>query len=953
MVWIMYTASDPGRLPVSRIPNLRTCGHSLSAILLLSFACTASAQTSGVEYFETKIRPLLSAKCQGCHNATTRTAGLDLSSAEGFQKGGDGGPLFDAAKPAESRLLRAVGYQSSIKMPPTGKLKDEDLAALRQWVDLGAPWPADKAGALKVSAAKPGADLTEQRKFWSFQPVRKGTPPTVRDRAWAKNPIDAFVLARLETKGLKPAAPADKITLLRRATYDLIGLSPTESETRDFLADTSPQAFARVVDRLLASPRYGERWGRHWMDVARYADSTGADEDHRYPHAWRYRDYVIESFNRDLPYDQFVREQIAGDLLPADKPDDVNVRGLVATGFLALGPKLIAEQDKVKMFYDIVDEQIDVTSRAFLGLTVACARCHDHKFDPISTKDYYSLASIFASSKQLAKLEGVVSELYFAPLVSKDLADKYEAHQTRIKDKQKDINDLLAAEGTRYRDALTPNLAGYMLAGGRVYRDGLTATLAAEEAHLDVAVVERWATYLKPVTERRSHLEAWYNATPAMRTQIAADYQKSFIATVEFRRQTMDKWKQESAAAKAAGKEPSPQPKFQPGDDRFYTEVAAGKGPFALPEKERESLISQEARTRLATLQSELKQLKDSGPPEPPLACAVTEGTVIEQKVFIRGNPENQGDLVPKRFPVVLAGASQPAITTGSGRRELATWITDPANPLPARVMVNRIWQWHFGDGIVRTPGNFGKAGERPTNPELLDYLAASFVEGGWSVKSMHRLLMLSNAYQMSSLATPDALERDADGALLSRFPPRRLEVEEIRDSLLQLDGTLDLTVGGALLSGRGRDTEFSDERMGMQPDQSKRRTVYLPLRRSNLASVLTLFDFGDATTPGDGRSQTNVAPQALYMMNSEFVAAQARAVATQLLGNTTLDDSGRVNGAWYRILGRPAQSDEVSGALRYLVAFPGKSDGQQGRLDAWTSFCRTLIGSNEFLYIH
>ena len=301
-----------------------------------------------------------------------------------------------------------------------------------------------------------GPDLTEQRKFWSFQPVRKTAPPAVKNRAWAKNPIDAFILAKLEEKNLQPAPPADKVTLLRRATFDLTGLPPTEAEIRSFLEDNSPDAFARVVDRLLDSPRYGERWGRHWMDVARYADSTGADEDHRYPYAWRYRDYVIDSFNRDTPYDRFVREQVAGDLLPADKPGEVNVRGIVATGFLALGPKLIAEQDKVKMFYDMVDEEIDTLSRAFLGLTVACARCHDHKFDPISTKDYYSLASIFASSKQLANVEAHVSELYFAPLVSKDVADRYEAHQAKIKDTQKEIDELLAEEGARYRDALAP-----------------------------------------------------------------------------------------------------------------------------------------------------------------------------------------------------------------------------------------------------------------------------------------------------------------------------------------------------------------------------------------------------------------------------------------------------------------------------------------------------------------
>jgi hypothetical protein len=347
-----------------------------------------------------------------------------------------------------------------------------------------------------------------------------------------------------------------------------------------------------------------------------------------------------------------------------------------------------------------------------------------------------------------------------------------------------------------------------------------------------------------------------------------------------------------------------------------------------------------------------LKQLKDAGPPEPPLACALSEGKVTEQHVFVRGNPENRGDLVPKRFPLVLVSDRQPAITHGSGRRELAEWLASAENPLTARVMANRIWQWHFGEGIVRTPSNFGKAGERPTHPELLDYLASAFVERGWSIKSMHRLLMLSNTYQMSSLGGSDALERDADDALLSRFPGRRLEVEEIRDSLLALDGSLDFTMGGALLTGRGTDKEFSDDRMSLNPDQSKRRTVYLPLRRSNLASVLTLFDFGDATTPGEGRSQTNVAPQALYMMNSEFVARQARSLAGQILGDSVLEDAGRIGAAYFRVLGRPAQQSEIQRALEYIRRFPGKPDDQAGRLLAWTSFCRALIASNEFLYI-
>jgi hypothetical protein len=915
-------------------------------------ARSSLGQNSGVEYFETRIRPILVAKCQPCHSAALRTAGLDLSSAEGFQKGGDRGMLVQGSDPSESRLLQAIGYEGQIKMPPTGRLKSEEIAAIRQWVQMGSPWPSDKAVVTNVMAADSLPDLTELPKFWSFQPVRKAVRPPVSDPNWVKTPIDAFVLAKLEEKKLKPAPPADKVTLLRRAAFDLTGLPPTEKEIRDFLADGSDDAFPRVIDRLIDSPRYGERWGRHWMDVARYADSTGADEDHRYPYAWRYRDYVIDSFNRDIPYDRFIREQIAGDLLPPDTPGEVNVRGLVATGFLALGPKLIAEQDKVKMFYDIVDEQIDVTSRAFLGLTVACARCHDHKFDPISTKDYYSLASIFASSKQLANIEKLVSELYFAPLVAQDVWDRYQAHQARINDTQKEIDDLVVEEGASYRDTLAPFLADYMLAGRRVYRDGATSEEAAAERRLDIGIVEKWAAYLKPSAERRAHLEPWYNASATVIEEIAADYQKTFLATAVLRRQALAKWRQESMAAKAAGKELPAAPKFQAGEDRFFFEVASGKGPFALPEKDRERLLSENGRTRLASLQSALKQLKDSALPEPPLACALTEGKITEQRVFIRGNPENQGELVPKGFPRVLTGDRQPSITIGSGRRELANWLADPANPLTSRVMVNRIWQWHFGQGIVRTPSNFGKGGERPTHPELLDYLANSFIERGWCIKSMHRLLMLSNTYQMSSLASPEALERDADNVLMSRFPARRLAMEEIRDGLLALDGSLDLTMGGPLQSGRGTDKEFSDDRKSLNPDQSKRRTIYLPLRRSNLPSVLTLFDFGDATTPGEGRSQTNVAPQALYMMNSDFVAQQAQSLANQLLGNGVLDDTARIRGAYYRVLGRPAQEKEIEAALEYVRLFPGVFAGQAARLLAWTSFCRALVASNDFLYI-
>ncbi|MDX1980555.1 MAG: DUF1549 and DUF1553 domain-containing protein [Bryobacteraceae bacterium] len=843
-------------------------------------------------------------------------ANVDLSSPAG-------------AKAAASRLAAAISYESKIKMPPAGRLKDGEIAALTRWAESGAAWPESATGG----------------SHWAFQPRKRVSPPPVRNTAWVRNEIDRFLLARQEAQSLSPAAPADALTLLRRVTFNLTGLPPTASEIAAFQADTSPGAFDRVVERLLASPRYGEHWGRHWMDVARYADSTGADEDHRYPHAWRYRDYVIDAFNRDLPYDQFVREQVAGDLLPSPS-GGVNTRGIVATGFLALGPKLIAEQDKVKMFYDIVDEQIEVTGKAFLGLTLACARCHDHKFDPIPTRDYYSLASIFASTKQLSKLEGTVSQLYFSPLVDAATAGEWESHQKKLEAKQKEIDGVIGQEQARYRKAHLPKMAEYMLAARRVYQDG--KPLAEAAAGLDAWVVEQWANYLKPTGERRHHLEDWELAPSTGLEAAAKRYHQRYLTTEKFRADARERWKRESEAAKSRGEKAPPEPRFLAGDDRFFSEVNAASGPFKMPEKDRESLYAAESRTKLAALRVELDQLKKSGPAEPPLACAVAEGDPVDQHVFVRGNPEAKGDAVPKRLPGAIAGDDQPPIRGGSGRRELAAWLGDPANPLTARVMVNRIWQWHFGEGLVRTPNNFGKLGAEPTHPELLDWLAQRFIDSGWSVKAMHRLILASSAYRMSSAASKGAMEGDAENRLLSRFPARRLAVEEIRDSLLLIDGTLDLEMGGKMMEGSGTDKEFAEARKTLDPDRTPRRLVYLPLRRSNLPSLLNLFDFGDATTSNEGRTQTNVAPQALYMMNSGFVEERARTLAAALLADARLDDAGRIRNAHLRILNRPADSAFVDTALTYLAGFPGGD-----RRKAWTSLTRTMIASNDFLYVH
>jgi hypothetical protein len=758
-----------------------------------------------------------------------------------------------------------------------------------------------------------------QKNFWSFRAVKD---PAIT----AKSPIDAFIQEKLESKGLKAAKPASKQALIRRATFDLTGLPPTESEIDAFLADKSPDAFKTVVDRLLASPRYGEKWGRHWLDVARYADSTGADEDHRYPYAWRYRDYVIGAFNRDLPYNQFVMEQLAGDLMPA--PDGkVNVDGITATGFLSIGPRLIAEQDKPKMLYDFIDEQIDTTTRGILGLTVACARCHDHKFDPIATADYYSLAAIFANTKAFSKIgTGGVSDIYYAPLAPADVVLRWVEHQAKLRSLNQQMN-AVRDEETERRDApLRSRVAEYMI-----------ATRHPElAAGLDPVVLARWTKFLTPDKDPNPLLSRWHRANAADEQEVARAFQRDFDEQFNDYMQRTAKWNRFLAVATDGTALPA-RPPLKDGELMLLRAVTMDKlpSPLALPDIELDKLYSADSKLRVAYLRAKIDDLNKSGPPELPMACAVTEGKPVEQHVLVRGNPAAPGELVTRRFPTILAGDDQPELPPGSGRLEFAEWLASPKNPLTARVFVNRVWQWHFGEGLVRTPSNWGLLGEKPTHPELLDYLAARFIEDGWSVKSLHRRIMLSAAYQMSSDISAEAAEQDPGNRLLSHFSRRRLDVEEMRDAMLALDGSLDLNMGGTLQVGFGTDGENSAGRLSIDPATSKRRTVYLPLRRSNLPSLLNLFDFGDATTTCEGRALTNTAPQALFMMNSAFVNDRSGALAKEFTGHVDL--------LYQRILDRLPTTAEQREALDYV-----EKVGEKG----WQSLARILLSSNEFIYV-
>jgi hypothetical protein len=817
-------------------------------------------------FFETSVRPVLATRCQSCHGPELQQGGLRVDSLQALLKGGASGPAVVTGKPEQSLLLKALTYQHDrLKMPPGGKLPDRQVADLSRWIDMGAPWPSTPVQS--SVRGQPSAQRPTTNAHWAFQPVRRPPVPKVRDAAWVRTPVDAFILAELEKRGLRPAPPADRRTLIRRATFDLTGLPPTPEEIGAFLADRSSDAYEKVVERLLASPAYGERWGRHWLDVARYADSNGLDENVAHGNAWRYRDWVIRCFNEDKPYDRFVTEQLAGDLLPSEDTPTRYGR-LIATGFLSLGPKVLAEVDKEKMVMDIVDEQIDTMGRAFMGLTLGCARCHDHKFDPISTEDYYALAGVFKSTKTMESLV-TIAKWWENPIPqAEDLARK-AAHDRRVAEVEAQIN-----------------------------------------------------------------------------------------ALVERSRQEL---------------------------------IAGGKAGSELP-KDVETAFQPEVRAELKKLRDRLAEVKKEAP-EIPAAMGVTEAEPVDVPVHVRGDHLNLGTVVPRRFPVILAGREQePLPAKRSGRLELARWLTSPEHPLASRVAVNRVWRWHFGRGIVATTDNFGLLGEKPSHPELLDYLASRFaspaavsgVDGetekgrdrtkergesglGWSMKNLHRLIMLSSTYRQASTPDsqrstvhppdggPDAQRLDPENRMLWRANVRRLEAEELRDALLAVSGMLDRTMGGSLLHVKNREFFFDHTSIDRTRYDSKKRSVYLPVVRNNVYDVFQLFDFVDPAVLESNRSTTTVAPQALFWMNSELVADAAQALANGVLGRRDLDDTGRMRLLYVTLYGRPASEQELArgrAALARLLNRASPDPPASRRAQAWAWYCHALLATNEFVYL-
>ena len=1112
-------------------PALTFCISLAAAVGVLLAPTTARAAAptpKDLEFFEKKVRPLMVTHCLECHSGDDPEGKLSMESLGGLLTGGLRGPALVPGKPDQSLLVTAIRHNEELKMPPKRKLPTADRAILTSWVKRGAPWPNAKATPKPSSKPKtPGGPLfsEDQKRFWAFRPLGAATRPSVKAKNWVNSPIDRYILARLEGAGLQPAPPASPLAWLRRVTFDVTGLPPTPGEIESFLGDTSTEARSRVVDRLLSSPAYGERWGRHWLDVARYADSNGLDENLCYGNAYRYRDYVVAAFNADMPYDQFAREQLAGDLMPDDGNTETRLRRIIATGFLVLGPKMLAEDDPRKMQMDIIDEQIDTIGKTFLGLTFGCARCHDHKFDPIPTSDYYALAGILKSTKTMDNFR-VVAKWNETQLADRDVIARQDRHKKQIDESKKKIaadirhakqvllkaarrragDYLLVATATWLRSRLligqkplggTPQAAkqpGVILREAESYDRGNAARLttgygkgigviasgsglstaeydvtvkdagnfrlefrlAAVQSrpcrilvnggvveasalgrttgswfpdtqkwsvevlaelktgkntiridrqgpfpHIDKfliipmagnasgqlstltelagkvensnglhpALLQQWVAHLKATSvNKKSALSLWHHAASGSTTappatgprlgkyakqplpQLAVGYASLF-------NEVNDLWLKQTAGGQD---KPLPDPEHEALRELLYGTA----GPYKLS-KELESAFSKATNEQLAAQRKALKSL-ESAKPKLPLAMAVADGAVEDLKIHIRGSYLTLGAPAPRGFPKILAGEKQaPLPKKTSGRLQLARWMTRPDNPLAPRVMANRIWRWHFGHGLVRSTDNFGTLGERPTHPGLLDWLASELIRRDWSMKSLHREILLSSTFTMSTRFNQRAADADPENRLQWRMDRRRLSAEEVRDALLFVGGMMDRRIGGSLMTVNNR-AYVTGTGHNMKTDvyENARRSIYQPVVRSALFDVFQAFDFADPSLPNGDRVTTTIAPQALFLMNSVLVDNQSSTIADRVLA---VDDNeaSRLKTLYRALLGRGPDTVETGQAAAFLSEYrraaveddktnsdvKDESKKVSPEIRAWRALCRVLLSSTEFVY--
>ena len=941
--------------------------NGLSLLLLVAvMSPIVRADDDGITFFEKKIRPMLVQECYRCHSEAKKIrGGLALDSKEGLLTGGDTGPAIVPGDVKKSLLLKALHYTDpDLQMPPKGKLPAQVIADFERWVKMGAPDPRTK----KNVAKKYGVDIEEGRKFWAFQPVKDLPTPTVKDKTWAKNDIDRFVMHYWDNKGIRPVADADRETLIRRAYFDLIGLPPTPKQIDAFVNDKSANAFAKVVDELLASPHYGERWGRHWLDVARYAESSGGGRSLLFPDAWRYRDYVIQSFNSDKPYNRFVKEQLAGDLLDT-KAAEERYWNIIATGFLMLGPTNYELQDKPVLEMDVIDEQLDTIGRTMMGMTIGCARCHDHKFDPIPTSDYYAMAGIFKSTRSLVHSnvsKWVETKL---PMLDPKKEETIREHEQTVVKLQKQINGIrsklkdtgmLAAKGilplkglpgividdTQAKKVGTWNKSTFMdtyVHEGYLYAGGGNNTLTFVPKIVKDGNYEVRLAYL-PYNNRTTKASVRIFHTDG--EDVVFVNQKEippidgrWTSLGKYRFEKGEQWFVMISTKGARGTVVADAVQFIHEDD--LEEKQEPKEPAIVDKSD--------LKKQLKTLEARLKKTKAAIPRRPVAMCVTEADKTGDYYICVRGNVHNKADKVKRGFLQVATTGKMPTIPDNeSGRRQLAEWLSSDDHPLTARVMVNRIWHHLFGSGIVRTTDNFGSTGSLPNNPELLDHLTTRFQKEGWSIKKLIREIMLSRTYQLSSRVDGNNptvrtnLKADVENKLFWHQNRRRLEAEVIRDAMLLVSGQLDRKMGGPGMPNGNiveRTFKFTDTR----------RSVYTPVFRNNLLEMFEVFDFPDPNMVKGTRAASTVSSQALFLMNSPFVMAQADQAAKQRLTEGEMSDSDRVNTAYRNTLGRLPTDGESKLALAYL----GQAKTDEQRQQAWGQFYQVLFASIDFRYVN
>ncbi len=1132
--------------------------------LLAPQASWSADRAAELQRFERKIRPLLVKRCSKCHSGPRPKAGLNLVDVGLLMDGGRSGPVIVPGNPTGSLLVQAIRRRGKKRMPPDAPLESGEVLELVSWIKNGAVLPV-AGGAGVAGKREPGGEITDDdRQWWSFRPLDLGVVPVVPGDRWSRSAIDRYILSRLHEEQLAPSGPATRRAWIRRATFDLWGLPPTPEAVRAFEADSDPGAFARVVDRLLASPRYGERWARHWLDVVRYADTNGGGFDYVYPTAWRYRDYVVRALNLDIPYNSFLVEQLAGDLLPETDDETRAIERKLATGMLALAPKGLGMQDKELMAMDVVDDQIDVLGRSLMGLTLACARCHDHKFDPVLTADYYALAGIFRSTVSLSDLTKNPSYWPEQTLQRRSVRLASEQHDARVKATSTAISKIVTVANGRLVADARKRLDEYLLVAAVMHHtqgdrgavahwplDGLAGNSVAATtgppgilantsgkkgaelpARIDDGrvgralrfgagkIVEIDAKALKPIALGKTgdfSVGVWLRAPngykPASADSIvAANYKSEAIwfialrpgayngvylrhyngsAAVDIKPSanllpllTDGKWhhlavtsdrdamgilyvdgKQAGRTSIAAvsttadygtpvsmklgastnrfagdlddvaiwdrvldpaeitrlfdlgNRDDSPRdvaaierqrprkegapsvaqllkshrlvPSLVRGLSREIL-AAAGRPAAALhalareiPEsvaqvRSRVDLNSPELTRRLdgkqtplvpdsdaeafypAGEQQELAKLKADAARlaavtfDKPVRAMVAFDSKkpADLRVHVAGDNRRLGEVVSRGFPRVLLHKDRPAVKIppqASGRLELARWLTRADHPLTVRVMVNRVWQWHFGEGLVRTPDNFGQLGEEPSHPRLLDHLAATFIRDGWSLKRLHRRIMLSAVYLQRSAPREGPMQVDAGNRLLWRMSRRRLEAEPFRDAMLAVSGGLDSRMYGTLQSWKPKDFSVDDANKETANFKTLRRSLYLPVVRTTLHQMMELFDVGDPNSITSRRVNTTVPHQALFMLNNPFVQQRSQGLAHRVMAWSD-DEVQQVERAWWLVLSRPPSTSEMSRARGFLAAArqPAGASSRQ----AWISLAWALFSLNEMLYV-